>query len=85
MTTIIWSPPSEDDLRKLDEGVRRRIDDAIERYALLGEGDVIALRGPNPLRRLRIGKWRVLLRPNEARTTLEVVRVLPRDKAYRDI
>jgi mRNA interferase RelE/StbE len=54
---------------------------AIERLAA-DEGDVKRMAGISPpLYRLRIGDWRVLFRYDGA--TLVILRILPRDKAYR--
>ena len=78
---ILWSPRGRKDLDGLDREVNRRVRVAIERLAV-GDGDVRRLTGIDPpLFRLRAGDWRVLFRYDE--TAIFILRVLPRDKAYR--
>jgi len=48
-------------------------------------GDVKKLTAARGLRRLRVGRWRVLFRFEETSRTIQVLRVLPRGKAYRDM
>jgi len=78
---IYWDPKGRKDLEGLDGQVKRRIRSAIER--LTGDsGDVRRLTGISPpLFRLRVGDWRVLFRFDEEK--IVILRVLPRDKAYR--
>ncbi len=79
--TIKWSPRGRRDLDDLDREVNRRVRVAIERLAG-GEGDVRRLTGIDPpLFRLRAGNWRVLFRHDGE--GIVILRVLPRDKAYR--
>ena len=78
---IEWSARARKDFDALDSQVSRRVRTAIERLAI-GEGDVRRLADVDPpLFRLRVGDWRVLFR--EQRGTIVILRVLPRDKAYR--
>jgi len=61
--------------------VAERVASAIERLGS-GTGDVRRLEDIEPpLYRLRVGDWRVLFRLERA--VIFIVRVLPRDKAYR--
>ena len=72
------------DMRRLDRPVQRRIAKAID--GLLETpmtGDVKALRGRDELR-VRVGDWRVRFRLDPKRRTVEILRVLPRGRAYRD-
>ena len=78
---IEWSARARKDFDALDPQIRRRVRSALERL-VHGEGDVRRLTDVNPpLFRLRVGDWRVLFR--HERETIVVLRILPRDKAYR--
>lgn len=94
---IVWSRPALADMRRLDRQVAARVAAALERYAATGQGDVSRLTG-DPRWRLRVGDWRIIYtRRVETRTAeapatglievsiIEVSRVLPRGRAYRDV
>ena len=71
------------DLRRIADSDRTRIMEAIE---WLSEQPLrgAALQGPlRGLRRLRIGKYRVLYKPRDEDRVLVVVRVAARGAAYR--
>jgi hypothetical protein len=70
----------------------------MERYVAIGHGDVRLLHGAGGEYRLRVGDWRVrftdvvVTRPAEPPATgtirvreVEVLRVLPRGRAYREL
>jgi mRNA-degrading endonuclease RelE of RelBE toxin-antitoxin system len=64
--------------------MRDRIRSAIERYAATGHGDVKPLKGDlSGESRLRIGDYRVIFRPHPSEQSIEILRILPRGKAYR--
>jgi mRNA interferase RelE/StbE len=71
-------------LTGLDPPIQRRIIDALDR--LIGEppaGDVVKLTGVEDEWRLRVGDWRVRFR-RDSSGVIQVLRVLPRGRAYRD-
>ena len=69
------------DLESLPQDDRRRVVEALDRFAETGVGDVRALAGRLKGRfRLRIGVWRVVFRVEDG---VVVVRVLHRREAYR--
>lgn len=79
--TIQWDPRARKDFDALDRVIGQRVDAAIVRFAG-GQGEVLRLTGIEPpLYRLRVGDWRVLFRFDDE--TIVILRVLPRDKAYR--
>jgi mRNA-degrading endonuclease RelE of RelBE toxin-antitoxin system len=81
---IVWSPRAVRDFGKLARPARERVNDALQRYAETEQGDVVRLRGVVPPEwRLRVGEFRLRFRLDFPTGTLEVLRVLPRDKAYR--
>jgi mRNA-degrading endonuclease RelE of RelBE toxin-antitoxin system len=81
--SLDWTSRSLKDLKHLDEQVRSRIVVALERYAQTGVGDVVQLTAIEPPEhRLRVGDWRIRFRRDSARTSLIILRILPRDKAY---
>jgi mRNA interferase RelE/StbE len=71
-------------LRRLDPTIARRILEAITRFAETEYGDVIRLRGTDNEFRLRVGDWRVRFQISDTSEVMEIVRVLPRGRAYRD-
>jgi len=79
---VSWTSPAQRDLRRLDRELQRRIVDSVDRFAETGHGDVVRLQDVLPAEhRLRVGDWRV--RFIKSSDSLSVLRVLPRDKAYR--
>jgi mRNA-degrading endonuclease RelE of RelBE toxin-antitoxin system len=81
---IVWSTRAERDFGKLTAPIRERVADALRRYAETEQGDVVRLQGVVPPEwRLRMGDYRLRFRLDFPAGTLEVLRVLPRDKAYR--
>jgi mRNA interferase RelE/StbE len=78
---IRWDARARKDVGGLDRSVAEQVASAIERLRS-GVGDVRRLEDiVPPLYRLRVGDWRVLFRFE--RDVILIVRVLPRDKAYR--
>jgi len=81
-----WKPRALKDLDKVPPEVRKRIEAAIDEFAEAETGDVRHLVNSKPPRyRLRVGSWRVIfVRDDSTRAKqILVLRVLPRDKAYR--
>jgi mRNA-degrading endonuclease RelE of RelBE toxin-antitoxin system len=80
---VRWTEGAEKDLRRLDPANQRRVVDVIRRFAQAREGEVKRLQGPLGSEfRLRAGNLRIRFHvdPDD---TIVVLRVLPRDKAYR--
>ncbi|MGH2860074.1 MAG: type II toxin-antitoxin system RelE family toxin [Solirubrobacteraceae bacterium] len=73
------------DLRRLDPPVRQRIAEALTTLATDPQrpGALRKLTGA-PESRLRVGDWRALVLLDEQRRVIQVTRVLPRGRAYRD-
>jgi mRNA interferase RelE/StbE len=81
----VFSARARRDLRRLDAPVRRRVVDALDR--LTGDapaGDVVRLAGVDDEWRLRVGDWRVRFTRDPGSGVIQVLRVLPRGRAYRD-
>jgi mRNA-degrading endonuclease RelE of RelBE toxin-antitoxin system len=83
---VEWSTRALDDATRLDTQTRKRIYDSIERFAETGYGDIKKLQGPYGHRRLRVGQYRVrfMYDDSSGERVFVVLRVLPRDRAYRD-
>ena len=81
---IEWTERAIKDGERLDPVARRRVLRAIERLAQREEGDVKRLVGRGGELRLRVGNWRVRFAFDHAAGALRILRVLPRDRAYRD-
>ncbi len=78
-----WQPAAERDLKRCDRQTQERILAAVARLIETDQGDVVLLKNVKPPEwRLRVGQWRVRFRRNEKNRTVEVLRILPRDKAY---
>ncbi len=82
---INWTPQSLRDLKRLDKTTTRRIVDGVNRLATENYGDVKKLTGLQNEYRLRIGDWRVRFIFEREIHVLSVLRVLPREDAYRDV
>ncbi len=73
------------DMRRLDPPVRERVHAALLALAENPhESRQLRKLTGAPESRLRIGEWRALLLLNETDRVIEVTRVLPRGRAYRD-
>jgi mRNA interferase RelE/StbE len=65
--------------------VAARVIEALDQFAETGRGDVTRLRGESNELRLRVGDWRLRFRlAGENNSIIEVIRMLPRGRAYRD-
>ncbi|CAN5698483.1 hypothetical protein BH23CHL2_BH23CHL2_09800 [soil metagenome] len=72
------------DMRSLPRDERRRINDRLHQAALNpGSADLRKLSGGDNEWRLRVGRWRAIIGFDNASGTMTVLRVLPRDQAYR--
>jgi mRNA-degrading endonuclease RelE of RelBE toxin-antitoxin system len=81
---IVWMPRAAKDARRLGKAERHRLLTAIDRFAATLEGDVMKLTAVTPAEyRLRVGDWRVRFSRDDEAQTITILRVLPRDKAYR--
>ena len=81
---VVWTKRAQRDLGRLDQITGDRIGRAITRLAETEQGDVKRLRGYEDEWRLRVGDWRVRLTFDRATESIEVLRILPRGRAYRD-
>ena len=61
-----------------------RLIQALERFAASGHGDVKHLKGRTDELRLRVGAWRIRFTLADDGQTVNVLRILPRGRAYRD-
>jgi mRNA interferase RelE/StbE len=73
------------DLRRLDPPVRQRVAAALQALAVDPHraGQLRKLTGA-PESRLRVGDWRALVLLDEPNRVIQLTRVLPRGRAYRD-
>ena len=81
---VEWTTRAQRDLRRLDRGVAARVVRAVARLAADRPSDVRRLESPEPLRRLRVGDWRVRFTFDYTGHSITILRVLPRGRAYRD-
>jgi mRNA-degrading endonuclease RelE of RelBE toxin-antitoxin system len=79
---IEWTGQALQDMAALDKGIARRVNQALERFAATGAGNVKKLHGILPPEfRLRVGDYRV--RFHDHGETIHVLRVRNRKEAYR--
>jgi mRNA interferase RelE/StbE len=74
------------DLRRLDPPIRARVVAALEKLAADPHASQLRKltgRTGGPESKLRVGDWRILVTLDEKTTTIHVVRVLPRGRAYK--
>ena len=83
MRQIIWHSRAQAEFNRLPRQARERILAALERFAETGHGDIQKLRGSQSEWRLRVGDWRIRFDFTDRGNTIRVLRVLPRDQAYR--
>ena len=82
MKDLEWSESSLEDMAALDNGLARRIQRAVERFAATETGNVKRLQGIDPPEyRLQVGDWRVRFVVDSG--TVLVLRVLNRKNTYR--
>ena len=73
------------DLRRLDPLVRKRVDNALRTLAEDPQrAGALRKLTAAPEWRLRIGDWRALVLLDSQARVINVTRVLPRGRAYRD-
>lgn len=81
---VAWAAQARRDLRNLDRTVAARVVNAVDHFAESQRGDVRHLKGTEREHRLRVGDWRVRFPSYGDEKRLEILRVLPRGRAYRD-
>ena len=85
--SVVWTRRAVKDLERADRSDHDRISSAIDGYAETDSGDVRRLVNVHPARyRLRVGNWRIIFtidHPHYQAGAIVILRVLPRDKAYR--
>ncbi len=80
----VFSARAGRDFKRLDPPVQRRIVAALDRLTDdPPAGDVVRLVNSDEWR-LRVGDWRVRFQRNQETGVINVLRVLPRGRAYRD-
>ena len=78
------TPPARRDLKRLDPQVQRRALAALRALAAdPSSAQLVKLQGTDE-HRLRVGDWRVRVRLAPDESTVYVLRILPRGRAYRD-
>ncbi len=82
--TVVWTGKAVKMLERLPVEVQGRIVDRVE--SIVGEpfAHVLKVEG-SPYHRLRVGAYRVVLRITASHLTIHVVRVAPRETAYRGL
>ncbi len=72
------------DMRAISEGQRQDINNRLRQAADdPGRADLRKLAGGENEWRLRVGRWRAIIGFDNTGGTMTVLRVLPRDRAYR--
>ena len=82
MKRVFFRPSAVKDLERLPSRDRDLVEDAIERFAAAGHGDVKKLKGSIDELRLRAGDWRVRF-VYERPDSIRVLHIRNRREAYR--
>lgn len=82
MKRVLFRPAAVKDLERLEERDRDLVEEAIERFAETGQGDVKKLKGMERHMRLRAGDWRIrfIYQPPDA---ILILHIRNRREAYR--
>jgi mRNA interferase RelE/StbE len=82
---LIIAPRAQKELAGLPGRDRQAMSDAFSRVATDPSSvDLRKLGGQEDLWRIRVGRWRAILRLDTAAGTMNVLRVVARSRAYRD-
>lgn len=79
---IAFDRRADKDMGRLDQTVRRRVASALDMLAEDPYSGALRKLAGRPESRLRVGDWRVLVALDEETKTIQVLRVLPRGRAY---
>ena len=82
MKRVLLRPQAARDLERLPNRNRDQVEEAIERFAHTGLGDVKMLAGEERQLRLRVGDWRVRF-VYEKPDIIRVLHIRNRREAYR--
>ncbi|KAF5045449.1 hypothetical protein DSECCO2_481070 [anaerobic digester metagenome] len=82
--TVVWTRKAARMLENLPREVQGRIIDQVESIAHEPFAHVRKVEG-SPYHRLRVGQYRVVLQVTASHLTIYVVRVAPRETAYRNL
>ncbi len=82
MKKVYFRPAAVKELEALEDRDRDLVEDAIERFAQTGQGDVKKLKGREKDLRLRAGDWRIRF-VYEHPDAIRVLHIRNRREAYR--
>ena len=80
---LVWLGTAQDDLKGLQEETRAQIEKKVRAFITTGHGDVRKVRkrkARTSTFALRVGRWRIAFLYRSG--SVQVLRVLPRDRAY---
>ncbi|MDE3075533.1 MAG: type II toxin-antitoxin system RelE/ParE family toxin [Chloroflexota bacterium] len=82
---LLIAPRAQKELTGLPARDREAMSDALSRVSTDPSSvDLRKLQGQDDLWRVRVGRWRAILRLDGAEGTMRVLRVVARSRAYRD-
>jgi mRNA interferase RelE/StbE len=82
MRRVLFRPQAARDLERLEGRDRDQVEEAIERFAQTGSGDVKRLVNEDRQLRLRVGDWRVRF-VYESPDIIRILHIRHRREAYR--
>jgi mRNA interferase RelE/StbE len=82
MRRVLFRPQAARDLERLEDRDRDQVEDAIERFAQTGSGDVKRLVNEGRQLRLRAGDWRIRF-VYEKPDIIRILHIRHRSEAYR--
>ena len=81
---VKWTEQALKDASRLDQQIRERVLNALDRLADGSSVDVKKLVGEGDELRLRVGDWCVRFQFHHSSGVIEVLRVLHRSRVYRE-
>ena len=82
MKRVLFRPQAARDLERLPNRSRDQVEQAIERFAQTGAGDIKMLAGEGRQLRLRVGDWRIRF-VYEKPDIIRILHIRNRREAYR--
>jgi mRNA interferase RelE/StbE len=79
---ITFTRRADRDMERLDQPIRQRVATALDTLAEDPHSGKLSRLTGRPESKLRVGDWRILVTLDEKAKTIQVIRVLPRGRAY---
>ena len=81
--TLDYAKSADKDIGRLDPPIQKRVIEALEKLTADPHSGALRKLKNRPEHKVRVGDWRILVTLDEKTKTIQVVRVLPRGRAYK--